>query len=398
MSPEPTGTGVGALSGVRVADFSRVLAGPYATMLMADLGADVIKIEPPQGDDTRGWTPPLDPSGRGTYFAAANRNKRSVVLNLTKQEDLGRAQSLAATADVVVDNFRPGVMGRFGLDYDTLSAANPAVISCSITGFGPGPGATMPGYDLLVQAMGGLMSITGPTAGPPSKVGAALVDVITGLHALVGVQAALMERGRSGVGQRVEVNLLSSLLSGLVNQASSSAATGTSPARTGNAHPSIAPYELHPTGAGDLVLAVGNDRQFQRLAATLGAPQLAEDDQFRTNADRVAHREELTRELDALLAVRSAAEWSELLREQGVPAGPVQSITEALDLADRLGLAPVVTVPGQGWQSRQVANPVTLTRTPARYHSAPPDLGEHQNAEWLDVVPPPAKANSADDV
>src|SRR5690606_2155313 len=214
----PAGPSPGPLAGVRVADFSRVLAGPYATMLMADLGADVIKIEPPRGDDTRRWAPPLGPDGRPTYFAAANRNKRSVVLDLTDPADLERALRLATSADVVVDNFRPGVMARFGLDHASLAARKPRVITCSITGFGSGAGARLPGYDLLVQAVGGLMSITGPAAGPATKVGVALVDVITGLHALTGIQAALWERERSGHGQHVEVDLLSSLLSGMVNQ------------------------------------------------------------------------------------------------------------------------------------------------------------------------------------
>ncbi|WP_256840612.1 CaiB/BaiF CoA transferase family protein [Ornithinimicrobium faecis] len=380
----------GALSGIRVADFSRVLAGPYATMLMADLGADVIKVEPPQGDDTRRWAPPLDDTGRATYFASANRNKRSIVLDLTDPDDLARAQHLATTADVVIDNFRPGVMARFGLDHETLTAANPRVITCAITGFGTGEGAAMPGYDLLVQAMGGLMSVTGPVEGPASKVGAALVDVITGLHALTGTQAALLERERSGRGQRVEVNLLSSLLSGLVNQSSAAAATGVSPQRTGNAHPSIAPYEPLPTGDGEIVLAIGNDRQFQRLAAALGAPGLSEDDRFRTNSDRVAHRDVLREALGTLLAPRSATSWSETLRAAGVPAGPVQTVGEALDLAETLGLHPVVPVAGEGRVSQQVANPITLSRSPAHYVSPPPDLGEHQDALWRDEQRPTA--------
>lgn len=374
--------GPGALTGVRVADFSRVLAGPYATMLMADLGADVIKIEPPGGDDTRRWTPPVDAHGAATYFASANRNKRSVVLDLTEAEDLARAHELAVTADIVVENFRPGVMSRFGLDHQTLSQVNPGLISCSITGFGSGAGAGMPGYDLLVQAMGGLMSITGPADGPTSKVGVAVVDVITGLHALAGIQAAMLERHRSGRGQLVEVNLLSSLLSGLVNQASATAETGTPPARTGNAHPSIAPYEPFPTSHGELVLAVGNDRQFERLVSAVSSPDLALDERFRTNHDRVRHREELRAALHPLLAVRPATEWSELLRRAGVPAGPVNTIDEAFDLAEDLGLDPIVELQGHGKVSRQIANPLSFSRSPVRYASPPPDLGEHQSANW----------------
>lgn len=379
----PAGPSPGPLAGVRVADFSRVLAGPYATMLMADLGADVIKIEPPRGDDTRRWAPPLGPDGRPTYFAAANRNKRSVVLDLTDPADLERALRLATSADVVVDNFRPGVMARFGLDHASLAARKPRVITCSITGFGSGAGARLPGYDLLVQAVGGLMSITGPAAGPATKVGVALVDVITGLHALTGIQAALWERERSGHGQHVEVDLLSSLLSGMVNQSSAAAAIGVAPSRTGNAHPSIAPYEVYPTGDGELALAVGNDRQFGRLAATLGAPDLAADPRFHSNPDRVRHREELRAALGPLLATRSAAAWAALLNEAGVPAGPVQDITEAFALAERLGLDPVIEVAAAGRTSRQVANPVRLSRTPVRYDLPPPDLAEHQDADWL---------------
>ncbi|MFK5635862.1 MULTISPECIES: CaiB/BaiF CoA transferase family protein [unclassified Ornithinimicrobium] len=372
----------GALAGVRVADFSRVLAGPYATMLMADMGADVIKVEPPGGDDTRRWSPPVDPSGRPTYFAAANRNKRSIVLDLTDDGDLSRALDLATSADVVIENFRPGVMDRFGLDHQSLTATNPRVISCSITGFGSGPGATMPGYDVLVQAMGGLMSITGPVDGPSTKVGVAVVDVITGLHALTGIQAALLERSSSGIGQRVEVNLLSSLLSGLVNQASAAAATGVSPTRTGNAHPSIAPYETFATAEGDLVLAVGNDRQFHRLVEVLGQPSLGWDERFTSNSSRVQHRGALRQVLELLLADRSAVEWGDLLRAVGVPAGPVQSIGEALSMAEGLGLSPVVTLTAEGRESRQIANPVTFSRTPVRYERPPPDLGEHQPADW----------------
>lgn len=374
----------GPLSGLRVADFSRVLAGPYATMLMADLGADVIKVEPPAGDDTRQWAPPRDASGRATYFAAANRNKRSVALDLTDEADRARALELATSADVVVENFRPGVMARFGLDHASLSAANPRVVMCSITGFGSGPGAGLPGYDLLVQAMGGLMSITGDPEGEPSKVGVALVDVVTGLHALGAVQAALLERSRSGLGQHVEVNLLSSLLSGLVNQASAAVGTGVSPGRTGNAHPSISPYEPLPTGDGQLVLAVGNDRQFQRLTRVLGEPGLATDDRFATNAARVEHRAELRARLERLLAARPAQDWAAELSAVGVPAGPINSIGEAIELAESLGLDPVVQTRSGDRVSPQVANPMRFSRTPPAYRSAPPDLDEHRGAWWRD--------------
>jgi len=254
-----------ALTNLRVVDFSRVLAGPFATMMLADLGAEVTKVEPPGGDETRHWGPPYDEAGDATYFQAVNRNKRSLVLDLTKPADVDCARELARQADVLVENFRPGVTDRFGLHYEAVRAVNPGLIYCSITGFGRGLGATLPGYDLLIQAVGGLMSITGPPDGEPQKVGVALVDVLAGLFATVGILAALEYRRDSGVGQRVEVDLLSSLLAGLVNQASAYTVAGVVPSRMGNQHPSIAPYEPLDCADRELVLAVGNDRQFGAL-------------------------------------------------------------------------------------------------------------------------------------
>jgi crotonobetainyl-CoA:carnitine CoA-transferase CaiB-like acyl-CoA transferase len=273
-------------------------------------------------------------------------------------------------------------MARFGPDHETLSQSNPRLITCSITGFGRREGAALPGYDLLVQAMGGLMSITGDPEGSATKVGVAVVDVITGLHALNGVQAALIERSHSGQGQLVEVNLLSSLLSGLVNQASAMLGTGVSPGRSGNAHPSIAPYEPYPTASGELVIAVGNERQFQRLCHVLGDPAMADDDRFRTNHDRVSNRAALREALVPLLAARSAADWTAPLQQAGVPAGPVNDIGQAFDLAASLGLHPVVEVGAGERTSRQVANPVAFSRTPVSYRAVPPDLDEHRGAEW----------------
>ena len=332
----------GPLAGVRVADFSRVLAGPYATMLLADFGADVIKVESPAGDDTRGWLPPVDAAGRSTYFGGVNRNKRSVVLDLADAAGLAEARRLAASADVVVENFRPGVMARFGLDYEGVRASNPGVVYCSITGFGTGDGATLAGYDLLVQAVGGLMSITGEPDGEPSKVGVALVDVLTGQNALAGILLALRDRDRTGVGQLVEVNLLQSLLSALTNQASSTLATGTAPRRMGNRHPSIAPYAVFRAADRELVIAVGNDKQFRALAGVLGAAGLADDARFASNADRVAHRDELHEAIEAALAAASAAHWVDDLTRAGVPAGLVNDVAEAVAFAESLGLEPVV--------------------------------------------------------
>ncbi|WP_346957959.1 CoA transferase [uncultured Arthrobacter sp.] len=372
------------LNGIKVADFSRVLAGPFATMMLADFGADVIKVESPGGDDTRAWVPPVDEHGAGTYFSSVNRNKRSVVCDLRTQEGLAQARDIALAADVVVENFRPGVMQRFGLDYDTLRAERPDLVYCSITGFGSKAGAHLPGYDLLVQAVGGLMSVTGSPESEPSKVGVALVDVVTGQNAVVGILAALRSRDQTGRGQRVDVNLLSSLLAGLVNQASSTLATGESPQRMGNAHPSIAPYETLQTADGPLALAVGTDKQFAALARVLGVPELADDSRFRGNSNRVAHRVALKALLEEQLRKKPAVEWSGLLSAAGVPAGKVNSIVEAIQLAADLGLEPVVEIAdgSSPRTSRQVANPIQLSETPATYRRLPPLLGEHSGASF----------------
>lgn len=376
--------GAGPLQGIKVADFSRVLAGPFATMMLADFGADVIKVESPSGDDTRSWVPPVDDYGVGTYFSSVNRNKRSVVCDLSTGEGRETALQLALEADVVIENFRPGIMKRFGLDYESLRGRRPDVVYCSITGFGGAGGAHLPGYDLLVQAVGGLMSVTGSAESEPSKVGVALVDVVTGQNAVVGILAALRSRDSTGRGQLVEVNLLSSLLAGLVNQASSTLATGESPQRMGNAHPSIAPYETLRTADGPLAVAVGTDKQFEALVRVLGVPGLAGDARFAGNANRVANRDVLKQLLEDQLAADDAGHWSELLGAAGVPAGKVNSIVEALDLADRLGLAPVVEIASDagGRVSQQVANPIRLSETPVQYHRPPPLLGEHNGATF----------------
>src|SRR3954466_8152353 len=305
-----------ALGQLQILDFSRVLAGPLATMTLADLGAEVTKVERPgTGDDTRSWGPPHDDEGEATYFQAVNRNKRSVVLDLGDGGDLAEARRLALASDVVVENFRPGVMAKLGLDYESLAADRPGFISCSITGFGgTGRGAELPGYDLLVQALGGLMSITGQPDGEPLKVGVALVDVIAGLYAAVGILAALEHRRESDEGQLVEVDLLSALLAGLVNQSSAFTVAGVVPERMGNRPPSIAPYELLRCREGELVLAVGNDRQFRDLCEVIGKPKLAEDERFATNPGRVANRDELKPFFERALAARPATAWVESLR------------------------------------------------------------------------------------
>lgn len=371
MTPTDDHLAPRALDGIRIADFSRVLAGPYASMMLADLGADVIKIEGPDGDETRHWTPPTDASGRSSYFTGVNRNKSAITLDLREGAGLERARDLAVTADVVIENFRPGVMARFALDYDALAAVNPALVYCSITGFGDAAGADLPGFDLLVQAVGGLMSVTGWPDGPPTKVGVALVDVLTAQNASIGILSALRHRDATGHGQRVDVTLLGSTLSALTNISSAALATGEAPGRLGNDHPSIVPYASFPTLDGDLVIAVGNDRQFAALVTELGAPELAADERFASNPGRVAHRESLTATLTALLARHSAGDWHTRLSAVGVPVGTVNTVPQAIALADALGLEPVISIPDAAGTT--IANPIRLSRTPARYDRSAPE-------------------------
>lgn len=373
----------GPLSSVVVADFSRVLAGPFCTMTLGDLGAEIVKVERPGGDDTRAWGPPfLD--GESTYYLGVNRNKRSIVLDLHDAEDLHVATTLAERADVVVENFRPGTMARFNLDEATLRRANPALVYCSISAFGTGAGHHLAGYDLLVQALGGLMSVTGPDPGQPTKVGVALVDVLAGLFATVGILAALRERDRTGRGQLVEVNLMSALLSALANQSASYVLAQQIPRAMGNGHASIAPYDTFATGEGSIVLAVGNDKQFVALCAALGSPGLAQDRRFRSNELRVRNRAALRVRLEAALAANTARHWTRLLPSLGIPAGAVNTIGEAFALADELGLRPIRAT-DDGDARGQVASPITLSATPVSYRTRAPRLGEH-SAEirgWL---------------
>jgi crotonobetainyl-CoA:carnitine CoA-transferase CaiB-like acyl-CoA transferase len=349
-------------------------------MMLADYGAEVIKIEGPDGDDTRAWIPPVDADGTGTYFASVNRNKRSVVADLKSEDGLSYARTLVAACDVVIENFRPGVMAKFGLDYRTVSESRPDIVYCSISGFGAGAGADLPGYDLLVQALGGLMSITGHPEGEPVKAGVALVDVLTGQNAVAGILMALRMRDATGTGQEVQVSLLSSLLAALANQGTATLATGKSPARLGNAHPSIAPYETFRTGGGMLAIAVGNDRQFAALASVLGLRGLPEQAKFRTNERRVASRDELRTMIEVALGADSAANWQRKLLAAGVPAGRVNTVGEAFELAESLGLEPsvVVTDPATGRESRQLTNPIRLSAAAPSYRQVPPALGEHQ--------------------
>lgn len=381
-----------ALEHLRIVDFSRVLAGPLATMVLADLGASVTKIERPgTGDDTRAWGPPYDADGTATYFQAVNRNKRSVALDLRDAADVARARELVARADVLVENFRPGLMDDVGLGYEELHREQPALVYCSITGFGAASAsaAALPGYDLLVQALGGLMSITGAPDGEPQKVGVALVDVICGLFAGVGILAALAHRERTGEGQRVEVNLLSCLLAALVNQGSAYTVAGEVARRIGNAHPSVAPYELLRTADGELVVAVGTDRQFRALTQVLGCPELAEEERFATNAARVRAREQLRACLESRLSARPAAHWVRALSAVRVPAGEVNDIAAAFALAEELGLDPIVAVPGpDGRVTRLTRNPIGLSATPPSYRTAPPALPASAAGDPFDPFDP----------
>jgi crotonobetainyl-CoA:carnitine CoA-transferase CaiB-like acyl-CoA transferase len=374
------------LDGLLVADFSRVLAGPLASMFLADLGAAVIKVERPgSGDDTRSWGPPYV-GATSTYYTSVNRNKRSVTLNLADPDDLGLARRLALRADVLLENYRPGKLADFGLDAATLAGDNPGLVYCSISGFGTGAGADLPGYDFVVQAVGGLMSITGEPGGPPVKAGVALVDVLTGLHSTIGILAALRERERSGLGQVVSVSLLSSLIGSLVNQGAAYINGAGLPTAMGNKHPSIAPYETLRTADAQIAVAVGNDRQFAAMAVCLGRPELAADPRFATNRDRVANRPALVSALEAALSAHSAASWTKRLQECGVPCGPVNDIGQAVALAAELGLDPVVRHPSEGEHGiSTLANPISLSRSPVRYHRAPPGLGADDQAvrAWL---------------
>jgi crotonobetainyl-CoA:carnitine CoA-transferase CaiB-like acyl-CoA transferase len=371
-----------ALDGILVADFSRVLAGPLCTMTLGDLGADVVKVERPDGgDDTREWGPPWHEEG-ATYYLGLNRNKRSVRLDLKDPGDLALAKRLAARADVVVESFRPGTIDRLGLGYDDVASGNPGVVYCSISAFGTGErAAALPGYDLLLQAMSGLMSVTGETDGRPLKVGAALIDMICGLFAANGILAALHARSRTGAGQRVHVSLMDSALAALLNQGSGFLNAGVVPGRLGNRHPSITPYETFRAADGDFAVACGNDALFRRLCAAIGRPELAADERYADNRARLEHRDALTADLEAAFAGADAAEWVARLGEAGVPAGPINDIGEAFAFAEDLGLEPWVEVDGV----RTVRPAVTLGTTPAAVRRRPPRLGEH-DAEiraWL---------------
>jgi crotonobetainyl-CoA:carnitine CoA-transferase CaiB-like acyl-CoA transferase len=380
---------VGALTGLLVADFSRALAGPLAAMYLGDLGADVIKVERPgTGDDSRAWAPPWH-EGESAYYLGLNRNKRGIALDLDHAGDNELARRLVARADVVIENFRPGTMAARGLDYVAVAATNPRVVYCTVSGFGStGEAATLPGYDFLVQAMSGLMSVTGEPDGEPAKVGIPVVDLVTGLNATIGILAALEARHATGCGQQVEVSLFDASLAALANVASGYVLTGRAPARHGNRHGSVAPYQPFPTADRPIALAVGSDSLWQRTCRVLGCDELADDPRFATNADRAAHVDELGEVIGAVLCGEPAAVWIDRLRAAGVPAGPVSTVPEAFEYAEHLGLDPVVDGPNVDSRTfRSVRSPLRLASTPVEVTRPAPRLGEH-DAElraWLEA-------------
>jgi crotonobetainyl-CoA:carnitine CoA-transferase CaiB-like acyl-CoA transferase len=386
MTAEPTHPKRGPLDGLIVADLSRVLAGPYASMLLADLGATVIKVESPSGDDTRTWRPP-EHNGVATYYMSINRNKQSIVLNFKDPDDIEVAHELLRRADIAIENFMPGSLAKFRLDYETARELNPALIYLSISGFGTAEGAWLPGYDLVVQAVSGLMSLTGDADGPAYRAGISVFDVMTGLHGTIGVLAALNQRRETGEGQHVEVNLLASAMSGLVNHTGAYTAAGEVPHRMGNAHPSVYPYQPMPTKDRDVIIAAANDRQFQALCGVLEISEVATDERFALNADRTANRDQLHPILLERLSHWSADDLFIALNKVGVPCGPINSIADGVALAEQLGLEPRVTV-GEGDRAVDlVRNPITFSEAEPRYDRPPPLLGEDSDAvrAWLNT-------------
>jgi crotonobetainyl-CoA:carnitine CoA-transferase CaiB-like acyl-CoA transferase len=381
---------MGALDGIRVIDFARILAGPWATQLLADMGAEVLKIERPgQGDDTRSWGPPFlkapdgAPLADAAYFCCTNRNKKSVAIDITTPRGQELVRKLVAKADVVVENFKVGGLAKYGLDYTSLKSVKPDLVYCSITGFGQdGPRAEEAGYDLLIQGMGGLMSVTGKPdrtpGGGPVKVGVALVDVITGLYASNAILAALRHRDATGQGQHIDLALLDTLIAALANQSQGYLVSGRVPPRLGNAHPSIAPYEAFPTADGNIILAVGNDSQFRRFCAIAGIAQYADDPKYATNKARVQNREVLIPLLVEILRKDSSKNWISKLSAEGIPCGPINDLAAVFEDAQVQHRKLARSLPHtSAGEVPIVANPIQFSATPAEYRLGPPVLGEH---------------------
>ncbi len=376
---EPAGTTAvdAPLSGVRVVDFSRVLAGPLATMILADLGADVVKVERPgTGDDTRRWGPPFV-GDDAAYFLSLNRNKRSVVVDLSTADGRSAARDLAIRADVVVENFRPGLMASFGLDYPALAALDPSLVYCSLVAFSEdGDGASRPGYDIIVQALSGLMSFTGQPGGEPTKVGVALLDVIAGLYAANGIQAALLDRARTGRGRKVTVSLFEASLAALVNQAANYLLGGDVPGPMGNEHPNIVPYQLFESADRPFILAAGNDKLFRHTCEVIARPELADDPRFATNDARVRNRSELIPLLEEAFRTKPSGGWLRALERAGVPCAPVRRLDEVFASPEGQAVVQAVPDPVRG-ALRLVANPIRLSGELLPVRRPPPVLGEH---------------------
>jgi formyl-CoA transferase len=382
----PQGAPKGALDGLVVLDLSRVLAGPTATQLLADLGATVIKIENPgTGDDTRGWGPPFAPTTDGVrdlsaYFMAANRNKLSVTADLASADGAALVRQIADHADVVIENFKPGGLVKYGLDHGTLCAARPDLVYCSISGYGQtGPNRDLPGYDLMAQGFGGIMSLTGPVDGAPHKVGVGIADVMCGMYACVGILAALRHRDATGEGQHIDLALVDAQIAWMINEGTNYLASGLPPQRRGNAHPNICPYDVFACADGHILLAVGNDGQFRRFAQALDAPDLIDDPRFATNTDRLTHRDALTARISALLAALPNRVVLDRMAAATVPAGPIQTVPEALASDQAQARGAVVSVPRDdvaGGAVRLLGNPLKLSRTPVQIRLAPPRLGQ----------------------
>jgi crotonobetainyl-CoA:carnitine CoA-transferase CaiB-like acyl-CoA transferase len=376
----------GPLQGIRVLDLSRILAGPWASQMLADLGAEVIKIERPgSGDDTRAWGPPYMPDEKGeatsesAYFHGANRGKQSVCIDMSQARGQVLIQDLARQSDVLIENFKVGGLKKYALDFASLHEINPRLVYCSITGFGQsGPYAERAGYDFMIQAMGGMMSITGEADGLPMKTGVAIADILTGLYAANAIQAALMHQHKTGAGQHIDLALLDVQVATLASQAMNYLATGTSPARLGNAHPNIVPYQAFETSDGYIILAVGNDSQFRRFCELAGKPELADDERFQKNRGRVENREALILQVKAIMLQKSGAEWLEALNARGIPCGPINNIEQVFadPQVQYRGMQLELDHPTAG-KVASVANPIRLSQTPVEYQQAPPLLGEH---------------------
>lgn len=377
-----------ALSNLRVLDLSRVLAGPWASQILADLGAEVIKVESPQGDDTRQWGPPYlqDDAGFETresaYFLSANRGKKSICLDFNQEEDRAHLKRLIESSDVLIENFKTGSLQKYGFDYASVSAINPGLVYCSITGFGQtGPYREKPGYDFLLQAMGGLMSITGAPdseGGEPMKIGVALSDVMTGLYATIGILAALSERNSSGLGQQVDLALLDVTVASLANQATNYLVGDIVPTRLGNSHPNVVPYQSFATKDGHCIVAVGNERQFESFCAALELPGLTRDERFSSNENRVANRDALISTIEPIMRTRTRDDWLAVFSENGVPAGPINNIDDVFEDPQIEAREMKITLQHPNRESLDlVGSPIKLSRTPVTYPSAPPLLGEH---------------------